>query len=107
MKAELELVRRACWYQGTTPALFHCWVAISEIIPPSLMVGGHGGGVVSGVVALLELEDGSMVRSAPEDLTFADGGDFGRYYFFASKARRSAPKHGSGFDCEHKEVDNE
>lgn len=107
MKAEFSMVRRACWYQGTTPALFHCWVAISEIIPPSLMVGGHGGGVVSGVVALLELGDGSMVRSAPEDLTFADGGDFGRYFFFDRNIRRSVPKHGVGFDCEQKEADDE
>ena len=107
MKVEFELVRRACWYRGDIPALFHCWIPVSEIVAPSLMVGGHGGGVVSGVLALLELEDGSMVRVAPGDIVFADGGNFGRYDFIKKNIRRPAPEHGIGFDCEHRGGNNE
>ena len=107
MKVEFELVRRACWYRGDIPALFHCWIPVSEIVAPSLMVGGHGGGVVSGVLALLELEDGSMVRVAPEDIVFVDGGNFDRYDFFKKNIRRPAPEHGIGFDCEHRGGNNE
>lgn len=31
---------------------------VSEIIPPSLMVGGHGGGVVASPIAVIDYGDG-------------------------------------------------
>lgn len=43
--------------------LFHGFTQISQIVPPSLMRGGHGGGVVAGAYAIL-----SSLRDAPEDV---------------------------------------
>lgn len=102
-----DMVLRSCWYRGTKPALFHCWVAVSEIVAPSPMLGGHGGGVVSGVVALLELEDGSVVKAAPEEIAFADGGCFGDLHLIKKRIRRPAPQSGIGFDGECGEADDE
>ena len=53
-------------------ALFHCWEHVAEIVEPSLMIGGHQGGVVQGKVAIVEYEDGTVHRHSPERIQFAD-----------------------------------
>lgn len=53
-------------------ALFHRWEDNSEIYAPSLMVGGHDGGVVKYTLAIIEYEDGHVERVKPEDVRFAD-----------------------------------
>lgn len=53
-------------------ALFHRWVDLSQIVPPSLMAGGHGGGVVKDVCALVETEDGTMKRVDVRCIRFID-----------------------------------
>lgn len=47
-------------------ALFHRWAEVSEIVPPAIAVGGHNGGVVKDVMALIELENGrvGMIRAS-------------------------------------------
>ena len=52
-------------------ALFHMWEQNSQIIP-SPMVGGHAGGVISTVMGIVELEDGSVIRVAPYQVQFTD-----------------------------------
>lgn len=57
---------------GEVKALFHCWVHKSEIVPPSAMMGGHNGGVISGVVGLVETEGGRLREVSPSDIRFVD-----------------------------------
>lgn len=49
---------------------FHCWEQRSEIIDPSPMLGGHGGGVVAYTLAVVELEDGSITKALPHHIKF-------------------------------------
>ena len=62
---------RPCLVKGQH-ALFHRWEDNSETYAPSLMVGGHGGGVVKYTCAIVEYEDGHVERVKPEDVTFVD-----------------------------------
>lgn len=59
-------------------ALFHCWSQESAIYAPSVIRGGHNGGVVSGMVAIVELEDGHIIKVEPEHVRFVPG-EFDRY----------------------------
>ena len=43
---------RPCMFDKR-PGLYHPWAGVAEIVPPSHMVGGPGGGVVRGVVGIL------------------------------------------------------
>lgn len=63
---------RPCMVRGRKKALFHRWVQSSEIVPPALTVGGHGGGVVAGAMAVVEFEDGSVMEVSPSSVTFLD-----------------------------------
>lgn len=51
-------------------ALFHLWEQNSQVISP--LVGGHGGGVVSTLFGIVELEDGKVMRVAPHQIQFVD-----------------------------------
>lgn len=53
-------------------AMFHRWVEASQIVPPSNLVGGHGGGVIKETFALVETEGGGMKRVYPENVRFVD-----------------------------------
>lgn len=50
---------------------FHTWEHYSEIVPPSLLKGGHSGGVISGCLAIVEFKDG-VERIEPTKLKFID-----------------------------------
>lgn len=50
---------------------FHTWEQYSEIIPPSLFVGGHSGGVMAQVFGIVEFEDG-VERVEPTKIKFTD-----------------------------------
>lgn len=66
---------RPCWINDgeiKRKALFHCWEQKSQLLGASLMLGGHPGGVVSGMVALVEYEDGTMHEEYPRDVRFDD-----------------------------------
>ena len=60
---------RPCIVSGKK-GLFHRWVDRSEIVAPSYMVGGHGGGVVKSTFAIVEFEDGSVKEYYPCELNF-------------------------------------
>lgn len=57
---------------GEVKALFHCWEQTSEVVAPSPMFGGHNGGIISGILGIVEREDGVVGRVKPEDIRFAD-----------------------------------
>lgn len=52
--------------------LFHCWTHESEVVAPSITIGGHNGGVISSTLALVEKEDGQMVKVKPKRVKFLD-----------------------------------
>ena len=62
---------RPCIIKGRK-ALFHRWVDRSEIIEPSWAAGGHKGGVIAWVAALVEYEDGTCAEVAPQHIKFLD-----------------------------------
>lgn len=65
----IEQKVRPCFAYGDK-ALFHCWFNVSQIIPPSALKGGHGGGVVSDVCGLVEYPSGRMERVDPRHIQF-------------------------------------
>lgn len=53
-------------------ALFHTFEQYSEIVSPSFAIGGHGGGVIAEVFAIVEYEDGKVGRVDISSLRFTD-----------------------------------
>lgn len=53
-------------------ALFHCWEHVSKLVDASPMVGGHPGGTVSGTLAVVEFEDGSVDDVYLSQIKFLD-----------------------------------
>lgn len=53
-------------------ALFHSWCNRSEVVAPSPLKGGHPGGVISDVFAVVEFEDGSVHEARAIDIQFCD-----------------------------------
>lgn len=62
---------RSCEVNGKK-AYFHRWVEKREIVSPSMMIGGHGGGVISTVLAIIEFEDGHIEECYPHGIVFKD-----------------------------------
>lgn len=56
---------------GDKLGYFHAWEQCSDVVPPSIMRGGHQGGVVSQMYALVEFTDG-IKRVQPWDIKFVD-----------------------------------
>lgn len=70
-RIDVKFEFRPCYVKGVK-ALFHRWIHKSEIVPPSVYVGGHNGGVVSGTLAIVEYEDGRIGEARPTDIRFID-----------------------------------
>lgn len=67
---------------GGKKALFHKWVERAELVAPSPLRGGHQGGVVSAVLALIEFETGDVAEVYPNKLRFLDSkGQFSQFCF--------------------------
>lgn len=62
---------RPCLVDGKK-ALFHRWEDISQIVSPSLMVGGHNGGENKSVAGIVEFEDGTIKEILPGQIQFTD-----------------------------------
>lgn len=71
--------RRLCLTNSGEKCFFHCWNNVSEIVSPSLLQGGHSGGVVSDTFAIMEFEDGSVRKLRCDQFIFIDGGKFKDY----------------------------
>lgn len=67
----IEKVLRPCLVDGKR-ALWHEWTTRREIVPPSIMAGGHGGGQISATFALVEYEDGTAAEVYPSRVRFLD-----------------------------------
>lgn len=64
-------IYRTCRYENKN-YLFHCFEQQSYVISPSPMIGGHPGGQVSMVFALIEDEKGNIFRVDPTAIVFTD-----------------------------------
>lgn len=84
MKQEL----RPCVVNGQK-ALFHRWMDISKVIPPSPMKGGHPGGTISEVFGIVEKEDGSVCECYPYKIRFVDE-KIEEYAFMEEKDQKGA-----------------
>lgn len=62
---------RTCRYENEN-YLFHCFEQFSSVIGPSAAVGGHLGGQISHVFALIEDGKGNIYRVDPTMITFTD-----------------------------------
>lgn len=68
----LQIETRPCKVKDKN-AFFHRWSDISRVISPSVMVGGHPGGVVSKTVGIIEyVEDGTVHECYPDEIRFLD-----------------------------------
>ena len=70
---------RPCVANGKK-ALFQCREQYSAICSPSLLKGGHNGGIVRRTYAIVEFEDGIIKRFCPEEIKFTDN-KFDEYVF--------------------------
>lgn len=57
------------------PATFHCWEQFSNVVGPSPMRGGHPGGAVAFVMAIVELSDGTVKKVEPTTVIFEEDKD--------------------------------
>lgn len=62
---------RPCTINGRK-GLFHTWEQFHRIVPPSPMVGGHLGGQICEMFALVEFETGGIERISPDEVVFVD-----------------------------------
>lgn len=71
--------------------LFHCWVNVSQIVSPSIMVGGHNGGVISDIFGLVENKEGKVLKVYTKDIRFLDSGNHfhDNYIFFETERRET------------------
>ena len=75
---------RPCIVKDTgRKALFHRWVEVSQIVPPSVTIGGHNGGVL----ALVETETGDVRQLEPSNIRFLDSKELFSEYIFEEEGR--------------------
>ena len=72
MKIEFNALRPCLILPNKRRGLCHGIFQDSYIVPPSIMVGGHSGGVVANPVAIVEVEDGQLIRVNPIEVKFVD-----------------------------------
>lgn len=70
---------RTCKYKDEN-YLFHCWEHYSEIIEPSILKGGHRGGVIGCTFGIIENENGKVFRVPAYEIAFTDN-TFKEYCF--------------------------
>lgn len=57
---------------GFHAALCHGFYNAAEVVPPSLMRGGHSGGQLATVHVLVELETGQLIQTEPSRVIMMD-----------------------------------
>lgn len=62
--------RRECVVNGKV-GYFCCWEQYAEVVGPSLMTGGHPGGQLAAVYAIVEFDEG-VSRVSVADIKFTD-----------------------------------
>lgn len=80
---------RPCLVCGTLKALFHRWSDVSEIVAPSPFEGKQAGGIIKGVVGIVELENGKVETTLPQNIQFLDN-RIKEYSFLKPEALKTA-----------------
>jgi hypothetical protein len=93
MRLEINNLRPCIIYPSKKKGLLHGIFQESEIYKPSLMVGGHNGGVVANSIAVVEVEGGQLIRVNPFDLKMLD--DKFAEYDFSYEEKTDAKNNGS------------
>lgn len=57
---------------GGKKALFHCWEHYSNVVEASPLIGGAPVGTISCVYAIVEYENGHMMRVHPYNVKFCN-----------------------------------
>lgn len=80
MRIEFNTLRPCLIMPKKQKGLFHGLFPNSYIVAPSLMIGGHNGGIVADPVAIVEVEGGNLIHVNPIDIKFLDD-KFSEYDF--------------------------
>lgn len=73
------------------PALFHLFAPVAEVIAPSNLRGGHNGGQLAGIHALVEFSDGTLATVDPSRVRFLDSDKAFREISWGEGSREAAP----------------
>ena len=63
---------RSCVVDNKYKALFHRWEDKSDVIAPSMSIGGAPGGQITRTLAIVEYEDGTIHEAYPHEIRFTD-----------------------------------
>lgn len=65
--------------RGSNPrnAVFHCFGQFSEVVAPSPLEGGHGGGQIANIMAVVEYPDGQVDEVPAYCVRFTDRAEGG------------------------------
>jgi hypothetical protein len=74
----ISMERRPCLVNGRK-AMFHGWHHEYFVIEPSIMVGGHPGGQMSKLWAIVEDENGTCGLFEPHCIRFIDHSEFEQF----------------------------
>lgn len=72
MPSKLEGLNVRPCLVGNRKALFHTWEQFANVIAPAAMIGGHPGGQVAQVFAIVEYEDGTVSQEHASSIRFLD-----------------------------------
>ncbi len=65
---------RKCKVKGA-PGLFHRWADYSQPVPAGLTIGSAPAGEIRYPVAIVEMEDGTVIEAAPTAVVFVKEDD--------------------------------
>lgn len=74
--AEYRPCKVTMYHQGKKQkeykAFFHKWTIEQQVVAPGVMVGSHPGGQLCSTLALVETEDGRVLKVEPDRIRFLD-----------------------------------
>ena len=93
----IEIKTRPCWVKGRR-AIWHRWTDSARPVKPWGLEDDEDADRFQtwNVHGLVEYEDGTVARVWPNEIRFADGGDFSDYCWESMEEKRDALP----FDCE-------
>lgn len=71
MNLKIDMNLRPCKVNDKK-ALFHRWNEVRQVVPPSNLIGGHNGGLISQTFGIVEFEDGTVKECYPNEIKFLD-----------------------------------
>lgn len=80
---------RPCLVDGRK-AMWHRWTIREEVVGPSILNGGHGGGQLSATFALVEFEDGTVAEVYPDKVRFLDSAKVFEEYDFSQQSKEES-----------------